>query len=310
MKHARKVLVAAALDPVVGAVYTGDAVTGVATVDPSSAFVASEVKIKPVVEMVDRKVVNNSFYTPQSVPGKKYVEATITVELAGSGTPGTPPAWASLFEACGCVKESSTDYTAYKLGFSEKTATIYVWLDGTLVKLISGMGNVKLNFPAGDLGKVEFTFKGLYETPEDVSHPSNSPGAPLPPLVKSAGLFVGGYAPVAQSVSLDFGNDVKLRENLNAPDGYSFAYIADRNPTGSIDPDAFSRGAHDIWSKLESGSTENLELTIGEVEGNKVQVVCPAIQYTGAEYGERDGILTMPLNFKCTGSPEIEIRFY
>ncbi len=310
MKRAKKVLVAAALDPVTGEVYTGEALTGVATVDPSSAFVASEVKVKPVVEMVEREIVNNSLSTPAGVPGKKYVEATITVELAGSGTAGTPPAWAVLLEACGCEKENNTDYVAYRLGSSEKTATIYVWLDGALVKLVSGMGNAKINLTAGDIGKIEFTFKGLYLTPEDVSRPTNVPNAPLPPIVKSAGLSLGGYAPVAQSVSLDFGNDVKLRENLNAPDGYSFAYIAGRNPTGSIDPDAFSRSAHDVWAKLESGSTEPLELTVGDVAGNKVKISCPAIQYTSIEYGERDGLLTMPVNFKCTGSPEIEIAFY
>jgi hypothetical protein len=310
MKYARNVLVAAALDPVTGTVYTGDALTGVANVDPSNSFVASEVKIKPVVEMVDRKLVDNSFSTPQSVPGKKHIEATITVELAGSGTAGTPPAWAVLLEACGCEKEENSDYVAYKLGSSEKTATIYVWLDGTLVKLVSGMGTAKINLTAGDIGKVEFDFKGLYLTPEDVSQPTNIPTAPLPPVVKASGLSIGGFSPVAQSVSLDFGNDVKLRENLNAPDGYSFAYIAGRNPTGSIDPDAFSREAHDIWAKLEAGSTEPLDLTVGETAGNKIQITCPAIQYTGAEFGDRDGLLTMPLNFKCTGSPEIEIIFY
>ena len=310
MKRASKVLVAAALDPTTGTVYTGEALTGVATVDPSSAFVASEVKVKPTVEMVDRKIINNSFSTPAGVPGKKYIEATITVELAGSGTAATPPAWANLFEACGCEKEATSDYVSYRLGNSEKTATIYFWLDGSLIKLVSGMGSAKINLTAGDIGKVEFTFKGLYVTPEDVTQPTNTPTSPLPPIVKSAGLSIGGYSPVAQSVSLDFGNDVKLRENINAPDGYSFAYIADRSPNGSIDPDAFSRGAHDVWAKLESGSTESLELTVGETAGNKVKISCPAIQYTGVEFGDRDGLLTMPLNFKCTGSPEIEIIFY
>jgi len=307
--YVKKTLIAAALDPVVGEVYVGEALTGVATIDSSMAFVATDVKIKPVIEMVDRKPINNGFSTAQSVPGKKYVECTFTVELAGSGIAGTAPKWADLLEACGCVKEALADGILYKTGFSEKTATIYVWMDGILVKLISGAGNVKINTPVGDVGKVEFSFKGLYATPEDVTHPTNVPTDILPPVVTSAGLTVGGYAPVAQSVSLDFGNDVKLRDNINSPDGYSFAYISDRNPTGSIDPDAFTRAEYDIWTKLEAGSTESLEMTIGDVPGNKVQILCPAIQYTGAEFGERDGLRTMPINFECTGENQIQIKF-
>jgi hypothetical protein len=50
-------------------------------------------------------------------------------------------------------------------------------------------------------------------------------------------------------------------------------------------------------------------MTIGDVPGNKVQILCPAIQYTGAEFGERDGLRTMPINFKCTGENKIQIKF-
>jgi hypothetical protein len=80
------------------------------------------------------------------------------VELAGSGTAGTAPAYGSILKACGFSETivASTSVTYAPVSSSFSSVTIYYNVDGVRHKLTGCRGTFTLNGTVGDIPYIEF----------------------------------------------------------------------------------------------------------------------------------------------------------
>ena len=77
--------------------------------------------------------------------------------------------------------------------------------------------------------------------------------------------------------------------------------IADRAPTGTLDPEVTALGTHDFTTNWVEGQKFNFDSgEIGAVAGNKVQIEIDELRYREFSEGERDKIDTyeIPFSFK------------
>ena len=89
------------------------------------------------------------------------VECTFSVELAGSGTAGTAPAYGKALKACG-LAETVASGTSVSLTTRSVQAfssvTIHYNIDGVRHKVTGCRGNVSITANVGEIPTLDFTF--------------------------------------------------------------------------------------------------------------------------------------------------------
>jgi hypothetical protein len=109
-------------------------------------------------------------------------------------------------------------------------------------------------------------------------------------LANVASLSLHGYSPAVESLSLDMANEVTHRA---LPGGSESVLITGRKPSGQLVMESVKVGEKDWWSAIRSASTGLLQLSHGKLDGNIVDINCPAIQLGDASYSESDGLLML-----------------
>ena len=106
--------------------------------------------------------------TRGTLVANKRVSVTFEVELGGSGTAGTAPAFGPLLQAAGMseVVVSSTSVTYAGVSSSFSSATLYCFYDGTRHKITGARGTVTFNMTAGQFPTASFQFIGIYNAPD------------------------------------------------------------------------------------------------------------------------------------------------
>src|SRR5690606_38948214 len=93
------------------------------------------------------------------------------VELVGSGTAGTAPAWGPLLRACG-VSETivpATSVTYQPITNAQESGTLHFWIGGTR-QIVKGVrGDARFRFPAQGIPYIEFDLTGLYGDPAEAA---------------------------------------------------------------------------------------------------------------------------------------------
>lgn len=279
-----------------------------------NALLGIDVKTKETAEADERGVEKGHIGIKASILGKIYTEITFQVELKGSGTPGIAARIGDLLEACGftetIVAGSSVNYAPGSSNF--KSVTIYHYIDGRLHKITGARGNVKLAMAAGKRGFLEFTMKGLYNAPTDVSLPTATYESTIPPVCKSCALSLNSNDDlIVQQVEIDLVNAVTLRENLNATTGYAGASIESRKPTITLNPEAVSIATYDFRSDLLT-TPRAFSMVVGSAAGNKITITAPKLNTIDFEYADREGILVEQIKGELaedSGNDELVISF-
>ena len=132
----RNTLILFKLEPI----YATDSVpTGAA-----DALLVSAPSVTPLVATnVGRDLVRGYLGGSEQLVGTNYVEVSFTLELAGSGTATTPPAWGRVLKACGfaeTVAAASVDYLPTSAFGASTSATIYYYVDGQVHRLVGARG--------------------------------------------------------------------------------------------------------------------------------------------------------------------------
>lgn len=169
--------------------------------------------------------------------GARIGQATFETDLTPSTT--THPAWALAFlPACGLVASTDT-YTprTEAPGSNVKTLTIGLYTDGLYEQLHGCMGTFSIQFEAGRVPRIQWTFTGVYTKPSDVAILDPTYETTNPIRFVSSALAIGSYTPKIQSMSLDIGNQVVLREDSRSTTGFSYAVVTDRRPTLTLNPE-------------------------------------------------------------------------
>ena len=121
----------------------------------TDALLVRNLEITPIeADVVSRDLIRNYLGNSPQLLANTRVSITFQVELAGSGTAGTPPRYGALLRACGLleavVASTSVTYTPRSAGF--ESATIYFNNDGIRHVLTGCRGTFKLT---GGTGRFE-----------------------------------------------------------------------------------------------------------------------------------------------------------
>jgi len=293
-------------------------------VDPTptaaaNALLAFNPTLNPVGAKVTREPVRDTISPSPGLMGGRYYELSFETELYASGTAGTAPRYGDLLEACSMtetvVVSTSVTYKPNSLGTAAKSVTIYAYFDGRLHQLHGCVGNVELTAPMGQPARLRWTFRGLYEAPTDIAVPAPTfeAGIHAPPKVLGVNLTVNSITTfVAQQVSLDLGNQLANRADVNATHGYKGFVVAGRQGSGSWNPEAFVVATYDVWTDWINATLRQLSLVIGSGAGNLCTITAPKIEVNDVRQGEREGIETFEIPFSLAynvGDDEIQLVY-
>jgi len=259
-----------------------------------------------------------------SVPGGRVGTATFRTYLEWDGT-ATEPAWADTFlPACGWVKSGQVFTPRTEApGTNVKTLTIGVYQDNgdgsTIFKSIIGaMGTAAINLPTGRPGFIDWTFTGCWQPPTAVTMIAPTYPTPLPLR------FAGGLAEwndvnlCIESAVINLGNTVIMRECPTKVSGYISAWITDRVPTITLNPEASTIAAQDRWAAWIAQTEQAIELDVagpvGVVSNAVLSFDAPKASILNNQEGERNGIVTDDLELQCnkngaTHDQELSITF-
>jgi len=234
------------------------------------------------------------------------------VELAGSGTAGTAPAYGPLLRACGFqeVINVGTDVTYNPVSGGFEACTIHFEQDGDLHKMQACRGSVDFVIPRNAYPFLRFNFIGLYNDPVTgtIATPDFS-GFQDPVEVNfdnTPTAQLHGQDVVLQSLELSMGNDVGLR---NLP-GQKEVRLKDRSPSGQMIFDAPAVATFNYFTRVPARTTGALSLTHGTVAGNIVELSAPKVQLKPMEYSDDENVLslTTPLHpLPLVGDDEIRL---
>jgi len=287
-----------------------------------NAIDAIDIKVNYNGDVLERDLNRASLSPNQALTGKRFVEVTFTCELKGSGSLGTAPAIGDLLEACGFGEVvsagSSVTYTPASTG--HKSVTLYVYDvqvesgNWRLHKITGARGTFNLVTEAGQIAKLEFTFRGLYAIPTDVSSPGSATyEATVPPVVCSSNFTLNSNSNlVVQSLNIDLANEVNEREDLNSSGCIAGFVIAGRKPAGTFNPEAVLLATYDFWGDWVGATEREMSIVVGSSSGNKITITAPKVTIDNIAQGDRNGILTHDIPFRLamdSGDDELEIKF-
>lgn len=282
--------------------------------------------INPTGEKLTRDHVKTSLSPLSPLMGKKYVEITFTTELRSNGLTqngDTAPRVGDLFEACAMLEtltpessgggnDGSVKYTPTSDNL--KSVTIYAYFDGLLHKITACVGTWEIIMEAGQIAKVNWTFKGFYQAPTDTALPSGVVyDSSVPPVVLNAGFKINNVSTlVTQSVAAALNNVISQRDDVNAASGIKGFLITDRAGGGSFNPEAVLKATYDFYDDWKEATARALEITIGSVAGNKIKISAPKVTLDNITPGDREGIRVFDIPFslaESSGDDEISVTF-
>lgn len=247
-----------------------------------------------------------------------HVEVTFEVELAGSGTAGTAPAYSSLLMACGFNETVNAGTSVvYDLKSEDfKSVTLYYLQNtssGFQQQAITGCrGSVAINVDSAGLPVMQFRFLGFYAKPTAVGSITIDRSAYVDPVyvsVDNTSLTFGSYTANAMNFSVDIANEIAMRSVT----GDRYVSLTARAPAGTSTIDAPELSEKDFYALVEShdGVTkEAVKLTHGISAGNIVEIEAANTQFTSLQPADNAGELGYQLGMSYlpnAGNDEIII---
>ncbi len=290
-------------------------------VPASNSIDAQDITVNYQGEVLERNLQRSTLSKNAPVIGKRYIEVQFSCELKGSGAVGTAPQLGDLLEACGFAETVSAGSSVVYLptSDSQKSVTIYVYEVGDngssiLNKITGARGNVSFQMDAGQIARASFSFQGIYNAKTDVTTPTGmSYESTKPPIVESASFEFNSVADlVAQSVSIDMGNEINPDDDISSSGGVARFSIIGRAPNGSFNPEATQQSTIDYQTLMLASTEVALSMAVGSVAGNICTITAPKVTIDNVSQGDRGNkvIDELPIRLNAdSGDDEIELNF-
>lgn len=254
--------------------------TPIATVG-SDAILAKDIKIMPMEGSdVDRDLEQPYFGSQGTIPVDLHSKITFDVELAGSGTAGTVPAWGSLMRACGCAEviEVGTSVAYNPVTLGHEAITLRLWIDGTLYAMVGTRGNVTFDLTASAIPYLRFELTGLFTVPTDTVQVSPTLTAFKKPLAVSKAntptFQIDSTDLVMRKFMLNLGNAVETRFLVNEES----IRITDRIEQLETTVEATNMATFNPYALAKSEDGVEIELAHGINAGNICTFTIPNAQ--------------------------------
>ena len=300
--------------------------TDAAPTGAANAMLVSNLSVTPLnSQNVDRDNIRPFLGGSEQLVGTRFVQCSFDLELTGSGTVATAPAWGPALQACGFAETLTAavraDYTPVSTGFS--SATIDYHTDGLRHKLTGCRGNVVFKLGVGERPVMSFSFTGLYNTPTAVANPSVTLTAfQIPQVVTDANTgdinlgcthalaiapaIAAGTAFISQGVQIDMGNTVNFTPLL----GGETVDLTQRAVTASVMFDLTAAEEATAYAAVEANTVTSLGMIHGTVTNRRVLIFCPSVQRINPTKGDVNGKLMQGFDLRMvpvSGNDEIRI---
>jgi len=269
------------------------------------------------------EVVQPSFSRLSQVNGEINATLSFSTELKGSGAAGTAPAHLTdLLQACGLsetiVPATSVTYAPVTEDIPSVTLEMREGAEGSVFKskkLLGARGTVKFVAAKGGIVMCEFEFKGKYVKPTDtVAFAQPSPGV-IPKTFLGVAFSVHGVGTLnIQNLSIDMGNEIIHRPDVNDSTGYKSALYVGRQPKAEVDPEQVAVATLDFFAKIRDNSEGILTYALTGSAGNIMTFSAPKAQFINLSDGDSDSIRTEELEMSLNqdgdeGDDEFTIVF-
>lgn len=278
--------------------------------DPTPTGVANAILVKNLnitplnAELVSRDLIRPYLGASEQLLASSYISVEFEVEMAGSGTAGTAPAYGPLLLACGMAATTSAgvSVTYAPVSASFSSVTIYYNVDGVLHKVTGARGTVELQIQVGQIPVYRFSFTGLYNAPTDTAAPAVTYTAFQTPLAANSdnttGFQLHSYSGALQSLSLNVNNSVNYRTLIGAED----VQMTNRESNGQAVFEAPTIASKDFFTLALGSTLGNLAITHGTVAGNRVEIASARAKVVNPTYQDLNGIHMLQVPFQLVPS--------
>jgi hypothetical protein len=255
--------------------------------------------------------------TRGTLVANKRVAVTFDVELGGSGTAGTAPAFGPLLKSCGLSETivPSTSVTYAGVSSSFDSATIYCFYDGTRHKITGARGTVTFNMTAGQFPTASFVMTGIYNAPDDTALSGSFTVANQAAALEindtnvTTATFHGVTDVRLESLDLALNNEVLYKETASSQE----VLITNRTPSGTAVIEAPAVGTTDYFAKATAVATGNSSFVIGATGGNIITMTMAQTDITGVSYGDTNGVVSLSMPYlalpSTSGNDEFSLAF-
>jgi hypothetical protein len=283
----------------------------------ANAILVRNLEITPLqADTVTRDLIRPYLGNSDQLLAQTRVEVTFEVELAGSGTAGTAPAYGPVLKACGLsetvVATTSVTYVPVSASFS--SVTIYFHNDGIRHKVTGCRGTFELNAEVGQIPVISFTMTGIYNAPTDESLPSPTYANQAAPLIfkngNTSNFSIFSYSGCLQSLNFQLANEVIYRELVGCT---KESLIVNRAPAGDVVIEAPSIATKDFFTIATGSSTGSISFQHGGTAGNIVTFTTAQSDIANPSYSDQDGIQMLNLPYVAVptsaGNDELSLAY-
>jgi len=285
------------------------------TMNNSDALLISNPSHRIIRNLVDREIWLPHLGATEQLVAARVAEMKFAVELAGSGTAGTAPAWGKLMRACGFAETvtaaNRVEYNPVSEAF--ESLTFQYFRSGVRYTSRGARGTAKLMLPAFGIPKIEFSFMGFETNANEAAIPGNydltawkrpqvltdeMAGDIRLGVSYATGALSGGTAMASRGLEVDVGNKVEHMELL----GGERISITDRIATGKMST-ALTPAEEVAWrTEINTNTNATLGFSWGTTAGNRGLIYAPRVQRVdpqGEDY-KGDLLLATDLRFQPT----------
>lgn len=272
----------------------------------ANAVVTRNFRASPLItDPLERNLDRGSFGATPIVATNRRQELSYELEIAGSGTAGTAPAWMEFLEACGMappalVAGTSATQAMAAAGTTPSSLTQYHWIGDQRRKGLGSRGTFSMDFTAGAYPFLAMNYTCLVPSvsPRDVNAAGEATltrwKAPIEVNTDNSLLMLDSYAVITRSLRIDAGVGITMRNLIGA----RYVNRGDHGVTGRLVVEAPSMAAKDYLGALSQGSIIPLALTHGVTAGNIVEVACAHTQITAINETEEDRKLMWEMDIR------------
>lgn len=239
--------------------------------------------------------------TRGTILANKRVSVTFDVELSGSGTAGTAPAYGPVLKACGLSETTvaATSVTYAPVSGTFDSVTIYCFYDGTRHKITGCRGTASFTLNAGELPTISFNMTGLYNAPDDTALSGTFTVANQAAALEvsdanvTTNTFHGVSNACVETLSFALNNEYSFRPVLCGDS----VVLTNRAPGGNAVIEAPAIGTTDYFAKAVAVATGSSIFTLGATGGNITTLNMPQTDVTGVSYGDTNGVINLSVDY-------------
>ena len=297
--------------------------------DPGSyaatdCLLVSEVKFQIDRDLVPRNLIRGYMGGSDQLAGTRRSNITFTVEMAGSGTAGTAPAWGKLLRICGMAEAitaaARVEYTPVSTAFT--SATVRFFIDGVAYISRGARGTFKMKMNAYDRPEIEFTLQGFDTYAQEAPVPTSSLAAWKRPEVVTdansgdivlggtytAGAITIGTGAVLKSrgMEIDIGNKLSHMKLL----GGESIDITDREVTGKMLVELTATQEVTWRTDINANTLTTVAFRHGSAAGSQIIVWAPGLQRVDPQAEDYEGGVMMAAELRLlpsSGNDELTI---